>query len=237
MSSGIAFSHTAGSADQLLTDAREAMVAYEMVEVKNSIGHISLHVAQLQCALRGVDLPTNVPSMLTGLSDLVVQAYEDIRGAVCSPIWNPYEKTRKQIVDLIDDIVAKNAGLSRDVANATASMQSKVAELGDALFKLSELTGRGFIHPEVRARVFAMTNGKCFYCNHDLVMMRTELVGEKTSHRLFHLDHIVPVTCGGPDHESNFVPACEPCNISKGNKSYIEFIRDRHPHLRLVVSS
>lgn len=33
-----------------------------------------------------------------------------------------------------------------------------------------------------------------------------------------HLDHVKPLSKGGPHMLSNLRPACEPCNISKGNK-------------------
>lgn len=31
-----------------------------------------------------------------------------------------------------------------------------------------------------------------------------------------HMDHFVPLSKGGNDIESNMLPACAPCNLSKG---------------------
>ncbi|OKI71401.1 HNH endonuclease [Streptomyces sp. MJM1172] len=41
--------------------------------------------------------------------------------------------------------------------------------------------------------------------------------------RAEHLDHVVPLSRGGEDVESNMVPACAPCNLSKGAKTLEEW--------------
>lgn len=38
-----------------------------------------------------------------------------------------------------------------------------------------------------------------------------------------HLDHVEPLSKGGSDTESNIVPACAPCNLSKGAKTLAEW--------------
>jgi 5-methylcytosine-specific restriction endonuclease McrA len=38
-----------------------------------------------------------------------------------------------------------------------------------------------------------------------------------------HLDHVEPLSRGGADVESNMVPACAPCNLSKGAKTLAEW--------------
>ncbi|MFI2188009.1 HNH endonuclease [Streptomyces sioyaensis] len=38
-----------------------------------------------------------------------------------------------------------------------------------------------------------------------------------------HLDHVTPLSKGGADVESNIVPACAPCNLSKGAKTLAEW--------------
>ena len=37
------------------------------------------------------------------------------------------------------------------------------------------------------------------------------------------MDHVVPISRGGAHDLSNIVPACSPCNASKGNRSLLEF--------------
>lgn len=73
----------------------------------------------------------------------------------------------------------------------------------------------------IRETVWNITDGKCFYCSVELV----RCIGEEADRaRCFHVDHLVPKACGGPDHFSNYVPACETCNISKGAKPFAEFM-------------
>lgn len=38
-----------------------------------------------------------------------------------------------------------------------------------------------------------------------------------------HLDHVHPLSKGGADKESNIVPACAACNLSKGAKTLAEW--------------
>ena len=53
-------------------------------------------------------------------------------------------------------------------------------------------------------------------------------------YRSFHVDHIVAKVNGGPDHISNYVPACERCNVSKNSKSFVEFTRKRQAQLSVI---
>lgn len=39
-----------------------------------------------------------------------------------------------------------------------------------------------------------------------------------------HLDHVHPLSKGGEDVAKNIVPACAPCNLSKGAKTLAEWV-------------
>lgn len=81
-----------------------------------------------------------------------------------------------------------------------------------------------------RASVWAMTDGRCFYCDVELVREASfDAPG-----RLFHIDHIVARANGGPDHISNYVPACERCNGAKSSKSFVEFTRQKQAQLTVI---
>ncbi|MFD7257804.1 HNH endonuclease [Streptomyces sp. NPDC059874] len=43
--------------------------------------------------------------------------------------------------------------------------------------------------------------------------------------RATHLDHVHPLSKGGADKESNMLPACARCNLSKGAKTLEEWSR------------
>lgn len=57
------------------------------------------------------------------------------------------------------------------------------------------------------------SKGRCIYCG-------------QTPDKLTQ-DHVVPLSKGGTHTASNIVPACLPCNSSKGNKDLDEFLRRR----------
>mgnify|MGYP000031088234 CR=1 FL=1 len=57
-------------------------------------------------------------------------------------------------------------------------------------------------------RLVARHDGLCAYCGIN-----------KTEHR----DHVVPIARGGTDSIGNILPACAPCNLSKGSSLLIEW--------------
>lgn len=74
--------------------------------------------------------------------------------------------------------------------------------------------------PAVRQAVLNLTNGLCAYCDVDLVD------GGQAANS-FVVEHVVPASKGGPDHLSNYVPACCSCNTSKRDGHVLEFIKRR----------
>ncbi len=56
-----------------------------------------------------------------------------------------------------------------------------------------------------RALVLERWGEKCHYCEATGIALQ--------------LDHVMPRSRGGPDHPDNLVPACGPCNSSKGART------------------
>lgn len=83
--------------------------------------------------------------------------------------------------------------------------------------------------PEVRRRVFDLTNGRCAYCDVSL--------GESFDGASFVVEHVVTGSHGGPDNLANYVPACSACNSSKSNRHVIDFVRRRIEIERASTSS
>lgn len=68
---------------------------------------------------------------------------------------------------------------------------------------------------ETRRQLWIQHGKKCYYCNLVLASWRGEHM---------HLDHVDPVSRGGPDTESNLRPACPDCNLEKSAKHFPEII-------------
>lgn len=70
--------------------------------------------------------------------------------------------------------------------------------------------------PRRRREVFEKTGGKCFYCGTVL-----SLDGK------WHIEHQMPRALMGPDELPNLVAACVPCNLSKRDRTALEFLARR----------
>ena len=76
-----------------------------------------------------------------------------------------------------------------------------------------------------RARIYAKTNGYCFYC---------------TTAWAAHLDHMRPKIRGGTDHDDNMIGACGSCNTRKNDRTVEEYrfyLQHKHrvdPNYRVI---
>lgn len=77
---------------------------------------------------------------------------------------------------------------------------------------------RQHITPELRAQVFNLTNGLCFWCDSRL---------EKG----WHCDHFIPFSRGGATSLENLVPACPSCNLRKQARLPNEAARRKYTRL------
>lgn len=66
----------------------------------------------------------------------------------------------------------------------------------------------------LRERLFKLQRGRCAYCRNKLTI------------RDMHVDHIQPVSKGGPDKSANFQLTCSTCNLAKSAKDPIVFARE-----------
>lgn len=65
-------------------------------------------------------------------------------------------------------------------------------------------TGEGHVSPQEWAAILAAHDHRCAYC--------------QTSELPLEMDHVIPLSKGGPHCATNIVPACKPCNSSKGSR-------------------
>lgn len=119
----------------------------------------------------------------------------------------------------------KKGSLPRDVAAASLAMSTPVELFSPhaaAVFRSWRIDGDDVIssiaekwveeaarpsdsYRRFRAAVLARWGELCHYCG---------AVGEP-----LQLDHVIPRSRGGIDHPDNLVPACQPCNGSKGART------------------
>jgi 5-methylcytosine-specific restriction endonuclease McrA len=63
--------------------------------------------------------------------------------------------------------------------------------------------------PYSRAEIFTRWGNTCAYCDAPAE----------------HLDHVIALSRGGADAAHNLLPACAPCNLSKGARSLAEWVQ------------
>jgi 5-methylcytosine-specific restriction endonuclease McrA len=68
-----------------------------------------------------------------------------------------------------------------------------------------------------RLLTWLKTNGLCFYCGTQLV------IGARNEKNNFVVDHLIPISVGGDNSETNLIPCCNICNCVKGNKHIEKF--------------
>lgn len=67
---------------------------------------------------------------------------------------------------------------------------------------------------DIVAKLMHLQKGRCIVCRSSLKHKR-------------HLDHVVPLIAGGPHCDDNLQLLCPPCNLSKGAKDPLAFMRTK----------
>jgi len=161
-------------------------------------------------------------------------------------------EVHNELVGLHNDTRQRVAQICATYASAVRSERDKAADaerraatshvgLRDRIHELEIKLQRRCEDPThdkaVRAQVLAMNDGCCIYC--DAALVESAQPDGSDRHRAFHVEHIVAKVHGGPDHVHNYAPSCAACNLQKGTKSHIEFMKIKRAagRVRLVVSN
>lgn len=81
---------------------------------------------------------------------------------------------------------------------------------------------RKAISKSLRFSIFARDRFTCRYC------------GKQSDEVRLVIDHMVPVSKGGINHESNLITSCEECNQGKSDKVIETFVPNDQDRLRLI---
>lgn len=115
-----------------------------------------------------------------------------------------------EMLELKHEFAIHSGQVSSEMANLAADWRATASEQ----HMISD--------PKVRLHVFNMTGGRCAYCDVTLVNGGGEA-------EQFCVEHVVPVSKGGPNNIVNYVPSCRACNNSKKDGHVLTFIRRNLP--------
>lgn len=73
----------------------------------------------------------------------------------------------------------------------------------------------GVITPGLKAKLFEAQKKSCVCCKKQFNISS------------LHMDHIIPISKGGPNEDKNIQLLCQPCNQSKHAKHPIDFMQER----------
>jgi 5-methylcytosine-specific restriction endonuclease McrA len=77
----------------------------------------------------------------------------------------------------------------------------------------ARIKSSGKLSKNIAQRLFTAQKGKCACC--------------KIKLENYHIDHIMPLALGGLNVDNNVQLLCPPCNLSKGAKHPVDFMRER----------
>ena len=149
----------------------------------------------------------SMPCIVNGLHDVRFMVIDPASGAVLSIAQ--------------EKIAAMSA--ARDVIRATELLAREQEALAAQEAGQTEFWPRPAREPDSprprpvsrrRRDIYAKSQGCCHYCCTPL-----DLAGA------WHIEHMVPRALGGADEIGNLVASCVPCNLSKGDRTAIEFVQ------------
>lgn len=109
---------------------------------------------------------------------------------------------RRKNIEKVRERERKRRG-SKDVKKKRAMHQR--------IRNLNKRSSGGSFKKEDVDRMIIDQGNKCVYCRKELDE--------------FHIDHMTPVSRGGSSDPDNLQLLCPPCNLSKGNKNHIEYLK------------
>jgi 5-methylcytosine-specific restriction endonuclease McrA len=81
--------------------------------------------------------------------------------------------------------------------------------------RAQKISNGGKLSPGLEAKLLAFQKNRCAICRASL---------KKTG---YHLDHIIPLSRGGKNIDSNTQITCPTCNLEKNSKDPIQFMREK----------
>jgi 5-methylcytosine-specific restriction endonuclease McrA len=73
--------------------------------------------------------------------------------------------------------------------------------------------------PWTHSEIAAQGTGFCPYCGKEIGLIYDS--------NIMHIDHVIPISRGGPDLVENLEPVCAKCNLAKNDKTKEEFLNEK----------
>ena len=126
-----------------------------------------------------------------------------------------YLKNREKISRLRSEKHAQNPLPGRARVKAWAAQNPEKVRVHHINRRAMKSQGAGRLSADIAQKLLNMQKGKCPCCKADL---------KNTG---YHLDHIEPLSKGGPHEDSNIQLLCPACNMSKHTANSIDFMQSR----------
>jgi 5-methylcytosine-specific restriction endonuclease McrA len=137
-----------------------------------------------------------------------------------------YLSALEEALEKIEDVISMQVSHAKPASETCLEKLSSVLNLSTAIInQYGEKNLDQINDPTLRAQVWGLTGGKCAYCKIDLA---PDGQGNGETHT-FCVEHVVPVSYGGPNNIRNYVPSCKSCNNSKGDRHVLTFIQNNLP--------
>ena len=123
---------------------------------------------------------------------------------------------REKLIAYHKDYIKKNPNVSR---RKQKKYWAKNPEKAQAFNRLRRARVNNVEHiPSTKEEVLKKYGTDCHICGTPIDLKALRKVGKKGWEHGLHLDHLIPISKGGPDTIDNVRPAHGICNITKGAK-------------------
>lgn len=166
------------------------------------------------------DVALNLTSIAMGpLSAEEAGAFSRLAFCVATMMVNTYSSAK--LAPVLEDNDEQLARVARLGVRRWNSLKSRIMGAGferradgwhivDGIVRFSRPSSRNPVPAAVKSAVLARDGLRCVYCG--------DIAGP------FHFDHLFPVARGGADLASNIVMACQSCNLSKRDRTILEWV-------------
>lgn len=115
----------------------------------------------------------------------------------------------------VDTLRTAKIKLEHEMSNIRSELEKAL----ETLLRTSGATKRGRIPSKLRQHIMDRCKYTCQFC------ARPGQISLDPDGALWHIEHVIPASKGGPTHADNLTLACSSCNLRKGTMPAYAFIQ------------